>query len=311
MSSLTYVAGHTGLIGSAVMDLLVRRGETPLTASRTELHLTDQQAVEEFFRAHRPERVYLLAGRVGGIKANSTKPVEFFSENVLIATNVMLSAALYGTRRLIFPASACMYPKQCPQPITPAALWSGPPEESSLPFATAKLAGCMLAQSLRRQHELEFLTVVPATCYGPGDRFSDEGHVVGSMMARMHRAKERSDAEFVIWGSGQPRREFIYSTDVARAMLQLMDAESLPSDEIIHIGSGEEVSMLELAQRMAEAVGYRGQIRCDASRPDGMPRRLLDSGPMRKLGWKPEVPLAQGLKLAYDWYCRHGLEAAP
>lgn len=297
------VLGASGLIGSGVARLLAAEGFLRvLCPARGELDLRDAAAVEAYFARHQPAHVFLLAGRAGGIEANRARPAEFIHDNLAIQSAVMRAAWRQGAS-LLWPASACAYPKDCPQPMRPEMLLTGPLEPTSESFAVAKLAGIKLAQAFNAQHGTRFIVVVPATVYGPGDRFDEGGHVVASLIARFHRAAAEGAPRAVIWGTGRPRREFLYVDDVAQAMIFLM--RRYKGEAIMHIGAGQDVSIMELATLVAEVVGFRGRIEPDPSRPDGMPRRLLESSLIRHLGWQPSVPLREGLARTYEWYRRN------
>ncbi|MCE5327936.1 MAG: GDP-L-fucose synthase [Planctomycetaceae bacterium] len=297
------VAGHTGLIGSAVCRALRRQGHDALILpTRQQCDLTDRAAVEDLFRCERPQYVFLLAAMSGGIKRNATFPAEMIRTNLAIATNVIDAAHRGGVEKLLFPGSACAYPRLCPMPIQPGALLSGPLEPTNEPFAVAKIAGMRMCQAYHRQYGARFIVVVPATVYGPGDHFDENGHVVAALIARFHGAKLRGESEAVVWGSGRPRREFIYVDDVAEAMIFLMNRYD--GEEIVHIGSGRDIAIADLAAQIAHAVGYSGRIIFDSSAPDGMPRRLLDSGPLTVMGVRPKVSLEEGLAATCAWYER-------
>ena len=303
--SRVYVAGHTGLIGSALVRKLAQAGrDRLLLCTHAELELTDARQVEAFFGSQRPEYVFLAAGRVGGIEANRTFPADFICQNLAMQMNVMGSAMRHRTRRLLFLASACAYPRDCPQPIRPEMLLSGPLEPTNEPFAVAKIAGIKMAQAYNAQHGTDFLCAVPATAYGPNDHFDAGGHVIASLMARFHQAKTAGADCVEIWGTGRPRREFIYVDDLAEALILLMD--QYDGQEIVHVGVGEDVAIADLAERIRQVVGFEGKIVCDTSRPDGMPRRLLDSQEIRQLGWRPRTPLQEGLARTYQWYLQNG-----
>lgn len=308
-----YVAGHTGLVGSALVRCLRRAGHRNLlTASHAELDLTDQSAVEAFFRRHRPEYVFLCAGVAGGIHRNKTCPAEMIRDNLAIQTHVMHAAWQNETAKLLFVASACTYPKHCDQPIGTETFMAGPVEPTNEPFAVAKIAGITMADAYRRQYGARFVTCIPATIYGPGDHFDANGHVVSALIDRFHRAKLARDAEVAVWGTGRPRREFLYADDFGEALAFLMDryepAPAASDRGVIHVGSGEDTSIADLAKTIRAVVGYEGLLTFDTSRPDGMPRRLLDSTRIREMGWSPTTDLHEGLRRTYDWYLQN---AAP
>ena len=300
-----YVAGHTGLIGSALVRRLRGAGfSNLLLRTHEELDLTDPAAVEAFFAAHRPEVVFLMAGKAGGIEANRTRGGEFIRDNLAIQVNVMDAARRHGAGRLVFPASACAYPRDGDQPIRPEMLMAGPVEPGSAPFATAKLAGVAMIRAYNAQYGTRFLPVVPATAYGPGDHFDTGGHVISSLMARMHAAKAAGAEAVTVWGTGQCRREFLYVDDLADALILLAGKPDVT--DLVNVGFGEDISIAELAERIASAVGFAGRLEFDTSRPDGMPRRLLDSAAIRRLGWAPRTPLDDGLAATYRWYVEQG-----
>ncbi|MCX5796513.1 MAG: GDP-L-fucose synthase [Elusimicrobia bacterium] len=300
-----YVSGHAGLVGSALVRLLRRKGfRRVVTRSRRRLDLTDRAAVERFFRSCRPRYVFHAAAEVGGISANSSRPADFIYQNLAIQTNVIDAAHRHGVERLIFFGSSCAYPKSARVPIREDSLLTGALEPTNEPYAVAKIAGLKMCQAYNRQYGSDFLTVVPANLYGPGDHFAEDGHVVAGLMRRFHEAKVSRSPGVTLWGSGRPRRDFLYVDDLAEACLFLMRrAERLPCD-LINIGSGRETSVRDLARSVLRVVGYRGRIAFDASRPDGAPRRFLDSRRIVALGWRPRTALAEGLRLTYAWYRR-------
>ena len=297
-----YVAGHEGLIGSALVralsdsDLVLR--------THRELELCDEHAVNGFFEAARPQYVLLAAGRVGGIVANRDRPADFLAENLAIQSNVMRAAHRCGAKRLIFFASSCMYPRECAQPMAEEALLTGRPEPTSIAYAVAKLAGMELCLSLNRQHGGQrFVPLIPNSVYGPNDDFEPStGHVLSSLLGRFHAAKTRGDRAVTLWGSGTPRREFLHADDLARGCVALLDADLSATRMPLNVGPGEDVSIAELAAIVKDIVGYQGAIEWDRTKQDGAPRKLLDSARMRAFGWKPAVPLAEGIRRTYQWY---------
>ena len=304
-----YVAGHTGLVGSALARRFSgRAGLRVLTAGRAELDLMDAQAVERFLSAEKPEVVIIAAGRVGGIAANSAKPAEFIRENLLIETSLIHASWKAGVKRLLNFGSACMYPKECPQPMMPRDLMTGKMEASSEPYAAAKWAGMVLCSAYSRQHGVSYVTAIPSTVYGPGDNFDPlDGHVLSSLIRKFHEAAARGDREVVLWGTGEPRREFIYSDDLAEACEIILGETQ--GDDPINVGGGESISIRELAGGVADVTGFRGTVSWDRSRPDGPLEKLLESGPIRALGWKPRTGLRDGLERTFRWYLQH--EAVP
>lgn len=306
--SAIYVAGHAGLIGSAVVRRLERDGyRTPVTRRRSELELQNSGQVSEFFEAVRPEYVILAAGRVGGIVENQTFPADFLDENIAIQLNVLKAARKVGVRRLIMFGSSCMYPRECAQPMAEDALLSGKPEPTSLPYAIAKLAGTSLCQAYNQQdRDTRFIPVIPNSAYGPHDNFDPKSaHVLSALMARFHQAKVTGAESVTLWGSGAPRREFIHADDIAAACVHLLRQDDLAVALPLNIGVGQDISIKELAELIAGVVGYRGNVQWDQTKPDGAPRKLLDSARIRSLGWRPSVPLAEGIAATYQWYVAH------
>lgn len=311
--AVTYVAGHAGLIGSAVVRRLEREGyRTLITKRRNELDLQNAAAVDEFFEEVRPEYVILAAGRVGGIMENQSFPADFMDENVAIQLNVLKAARKTGVRRMILFGSSCMYPRECPQPMAEAALLSGKPEPTSLPYAVSKLLGMYMCLAYNKQdREARFIPVIPNSAYGPYDNFDPKSsHVLSALLARFHEAKVTGAQSICLWGTGSPRREFIHADDIAGACVHLLLEEDLTVEFPINIGIGEDVSIKELAELIAGVVGYRGELNWDSTKPDGAPRKLLDSARIRSLGWKPRIGLCEGLTETYRWYVNH-LKAAP
>lgn len=305
-----YVAGHRGLVGSAIVRSLRAKGyDNLLLRTHAELDLADQKAAEAFFAAEKPEYVFLAAAKVGGILANNSYPAEFIHENLAIQTNVIDAAYRNGVRRLLFLGSSCIYPRDCPQPIREEFLLTGPLEPTNRPYALAKIAGIEMCWSYNRQYGTKFLSVMPTNLYGPGDNYDLTGsHVIPALIRKFHDAKTRGDAQVDVWGSGKPLREFLYSEDMADACVFLMEMDEPAFDQIldahrhaplVNIGSGIEVSIAELAALVSRVVGYRGVIVYDSTKPDGTPRKLLDTGRLRQLGWRQKTDLESGLVLAY------------
>jgi GDP-L-fucose synthase len=302
-----YVAGHRGLAGSAIVRRLEASGcRNVLVRTHAELDLIDQASVREFFQTEKPEYVFLAAAKVGGIVANDTYPAEFIQQNIAIQTNVIHEAWKAGVRRLLFLGSSCIYPRDCPQPIKEEYLLTGPLESTNRSYAIAKIAGVEMCSAYNKQYGTQFLAAMPTNLYGPGDNYDLEtSHVLPALIRKMHEAKRRSDSEVVIWGTGTPRREFLHSDDMADACVLLM---SLPEEEflsmvadglpLINIGSGTDVTIRELAELVADVVEYPGNLRFDDDRPDGTPRKLMDSSRLDGLGWKPKISLQQGIALA-------------
>ena len=304
-----YVAGHQGLVGSAIVRALHARGHTNLvTRSHAELELTDQAQVRDFFRAERIDQVYLAAARVGGIHANNTYPAEFIYDNMMVQANVVHEAWKSGVQKLLFLGSSCIYPRLAPQPIREAYLMSGMLEPTNEPYAMAKIAGIKLCESYNRQYGTDYRSVMPTNLYGPGDNYHPENsHVIPALIRRFHEAKLTNAPEVVIWGSGKPMREFLYVDDMAEACVHVMNldhatytAHTDPMHSHINVGTGEDVTIAELARLVGETIGYRGRIGFDTSKPDGTPRKLLDVSKLKNLGWQASTPLPEGLRRAYE-----------
>lgn len=297
-----WVAGHRGMVGAALLRRLARENCRLLTAERDELDLTRQAEVERWMADMRPQAVFVAAAKVGGIAANSAWPVSFLYDNLAIATNVIHAAAKTGVEKLLFLGSSCIYPKFAPQPIVEDSLLSGPLEPTNEWYAIAKIAALKLCQAYRRQEGRDFIAAMPTNLYGPGDNFDPvSSHVVPALMRKAHEAKTRGDGEFVIWGSGAPRREFLHVDDAADALVHLMTHYS--GESHVNVGSGSEMTILELAELTARVVGFTGRIATDPSKPDGTPRKLLDSSKLGNLGWGPAIGLEEGLAATYAWFC--------
>jgi GDP-L-fucose synthase len=297
-----FVAGHRGLVGSAVVREFQRHGYSNLVlAGSSELDLRSQDAVERFFAAERPTHVVLAAARVGGILANSTRPADFIRDNLQIQTNVIHSAWESGVRRLCFLGSSCIYPRLAPQPIREESLLTGPLEATNEWYAIAKIAGLKMCQAYRRQYGFDAFSLMPTNLYGPGDNFDPEtSHVLPALIRRFHEARLRGDAEVVVWGTGTPRREFLHVHDLAGAIVHLLRDYS--SEEPVNVGWGEDVTIRELAELVAEVVGFQGRVVFDPSRPDGTPRKLLDVSRITALGWRPRIGLREGVVGTYQWF---------
>jgi GDP-L-fucose synthase len=298
-----FVAGHGGLVGSAIVRRLRREGFTNLqVATRGQLDLRDQAAVNYWFRANRPEYVFLVAGTVGGILANSTRPAEFIYDNLMIHATVIHASHLYDARRLLYLGSSCIYPRECPQPIREEYLLSGKLEPTNEPYAVAKISGIRLCQAYRRQYGCDFISAMPTNLYGPGDNFDlTSSHVVPALIRKFHEAGEQGVDEAVVWGTGSPRREFLHVDDLADACLYLM--ENYDEDEHINIGTGEDLSIRELAELVRDVVAPSVRLRFDTSKPDGTPRKLLDVTRLHELGWRHQIDLRQGIEQTYRWFC--------
>jgi GDP-L-fucose synthase len=297
-----FVAGHRGLVGSAVWRCLEARGHRALIGrSSAELDLRDRSDVFDFFAANRPSCVVLAAARVGGILANAGAPADFLSDNLRIQVNVLDAAARFGVRRLLFLGSSCIYPRQAPQPISEDALLTGPLEPTNDGYAIAKIAGILHVQALRRQHGCSYISAMPTNLYGPGDNFDlATSHVLPALVRRFHEAKESGAPVVTLWGTGTPRREFLHADDLARACVLLLERYDDPAP--VNIGVGTDVTIRALAELVARIVGYDGALEWDSSKPDGTPRKLLDSSRIAALGWRPEIGLDEGIRSTYDWY---------
>jgi GDP-L-fucose synthase len=297
-----FVAGHRGMVGSALVRRLESQGFTNvLTRDRSQLDLGDESAVASFFAEARPDIVILAAAKVGGIKANSDYPVEFLLENERIQNNVIESAHRMDVRKVLFLGSSCIYPKFAPQPIHEDALLTGPLEPTNEAYAVAKIAGIKLCQAYAREYGANFITVMPTNLYGPNDNFDLEtSHVLAALLRKAHEAKERNEKELIVWGTGKPRREFLHVDDLAAACLLLL--EKYDSPEIINVGCGEDVTIRQLAELICDIVGFDGELVWDATKPDGTPRKLLDVTRIRALGWQPEIPLRKGIAQTYEWF---------
>jgi GDP-L-fucose synthase len=296
-----YVAGHRGMVGSAVLRLLQSRGYANLlTKTSNELDLRDGRLVARWFTEAKPDYVIVAAAKVGGIWANNTRPAEFIYDNLAIQTNLIHQAHLHGVKKLLLLGSSCIYPRDSPQPIREAHLLTGPLEKTNEWYAVAKIAGIKMCQAYRRQYGRDFIAAMPTNLYGPNDNFNlESAHVLPALIRRFHEAKQSGVAP-TLWGSGTPRREFLHVDDCAEACLILMDQYS--GEEIVNVGAGQDISIVELATLVAEAVGYRGEIRWDRTKPDGTPRKLMDSSKMLAMGWRPRIELREGIERTYDWY---------
>ena len=303
--SLIYVAGHRGLVGSAIVRRLGAAGFTNLLLrTHQETDLANQASVEQLFADHRPEYVFLAAARVGGILANDTRPAEFLKENLAIQTNVIDAAYRHGTRKLLFLGSSCIYPKNAPQPMREDCLLTGPLEPTNEWYAIAKIAGLKMCQAYRRQYGFNAISAMPTNLYGPGDNFNlNSSHVLPALLRKFHEAKAQGKDAVEIWGTGSPRREFLHVDDFADACLFLM--RQYDEESWINVGSNEEVTIADLASMVAKAVAYGGSLTFNPSMPDGTPRKLLDSTRLRRLGWAPRIDLASGIAGTYRWLVEH------
>ncbi|MCC0053099.1 MAG: GDP-L-fucose synthase [Rhodobiaceae bacterium] len=310
----TYVAGHRGLAGGAIVSKLKAREIKTITRTRAELDLSDQAAVREFMQREKPDRVILAAGKVGGIMANDRYPAEFIYENLIIQANVIHEAYRAGVRKLLFLGSSCIYPKLAEQPMREDALLTGPLEETNEPYAVAKIAGIKLCESYNRQYGTDYRSVMPTNLYGPGDNFHPENsHVLPALIRRFAEAVRDCLDEVVVWGSGTPKREFLYVGDMAEACLFVLgldkdvyDRETNPMLSHINVGTGADVTIRELAETVARVTGFAGKITFDATRPDGPPRKLLDVSRLAGLGWAASVGLEDGIRHTYEWFLSEG-----
>jgi GDP-L-fucose synthase len=298
------VAGHRGLVGSAILRALEARGHSHLlTATSRDLDLREQAAVRAFYRAERPEYVFVAAAKVGGILANDTYPADFLYDNLMIEANLIHGAFAAGVKKLFFLGSTCIYPKLAPQPLKEEYLLTGPLELTNEWYAVAKIAGIKLCQAYRRQHGCHFIAAMPTNLYGPGDNFDLAGsHVLPALIRKFHEAKHAGAPEVLVWGSGTPRREFLHVDDCAAACLHLMD--TYDGADIVNIGVGEDLTIADLATLVAKVVGYPGRIVYDRSKPDGTPRKLVDVTRIFGLGWRPRIGLEDGIRGTYDWFVR-------
>jgi GDP-L-fucose synthase len=300
-----FVAGHRGLVGSAIVRRLRAEGFGHLlTATREQLDLRDQAAVNYWFRANRPEYVFLVAGTVGGILANATRPAEFLYDNMMIHATVVHASHLYGVRRLLYLGSSCIYPRDCPQPMHEGALLTGRLEPTNEPYAVAKIAGIKLCQAYRRQYGCDFISAMPTNLYGPHDNFDlESSHVLPAMIRKFHDAAVAGTREVVIWGSGSPRREFLHVDDLADACLFLL--ERYEDEQHINVGTGEDLSIVDLARLVRDVVHPSATLVFDATKPDGTPRKLLDVSRLHGLGWRHRIALEQGIAETYRWFVAH------
>jgi len=300
--SRIYVAGHTGMVGSAIVRCLEKNGyENIIKRTHKELDLTRQEDCEKFFREEKPEYVFLAAAKVGGIHANNTYPADFIMENMLIECNVIRSAFQNNVKKLMFLGSSCIYPKHCPQPIKEEYLLTGPLEPTNEAYALAKISGIKMCQSYNRQYGTRYISVMPANLYGINDRFDEyNSHVIPAMIIKFHKAKTENLPFVELWGTGKPLREFLYVDDMAEACVHLM--HHYDGNEPVNIGSGMEISIKELAEIIRDVTGYKGDIVFDSSKPDGTPRRVLDNSKITAMGWKPKTDIRDGIKKEYEYY---------
>lgn len=299
-----YIAGHTGLLGAVILNTLRNAGyNNIITMPHKELDLTKQLDVEDFFKRTRPQYVILCAAKVGGIQANISYPAEFIYENTAIQTNIIHSAYIYGVKKLLYFASACTYPRNCPQPMKEEYLLSGYLESTNEPYAVAKISGLKMCQAYNKQYGTNFICAIPTNIYGPGDNFNeDDSHVISALIKKFYEAKLNRNPTVVIWGSGNPIRDFIYVDDLADASLFLMD--NYNSSGCINISSGKGISIREIGYMIKEIVGYNGEIVFDSDKPDGMAKKVLDASKLKELGWELKTSIREGLKKTYEWYMR-------
>ena len=318
LDQVVFVAGHRGMVGSAIVRRLQQLGyKNILTAGREELDLRDQAAVRQFFKSHKIDQVYLAAAKVGGIHANNTYPAEFIYENLMIEANVIHAAHLADVQKLLFLGSSCIYPKYAHQPMKEEELLTGVLEPTNEPYAIAKIAGIKLCESYNRQYGRDYRSVMPTNLYGPNDNFHPENsHVIPALLRRFHEAVQRGDDEVVIWGSGNPMREFLHVDDMAAASVHIMELARETYDthtsmmlSHINVGTGMDCSIRELAEMIAEVTGFEGRLMFDATKPDGTPRKLLDVSRLNALGWQANISLKDGLRDVYDWYVRNTEQA--
>ena len=308
-SQKIYVAGHRGIVGTAIVNTLQSKGYSNIvTRTHAELDLTNQAAVLDFFKAQQPTQLYLAAAKVGGIYANNAYPAEFIYQNLMIQANIIHAAWVTGVQKLLFLGSSCIYPKLASQPMREDAMLSGQLEATNEPYAIAKIAGIKLCESYNRQYGVDYRSIMPTSLYGPGDNYHPENsHVIPALILRFHKAKVSGATSVAVWGTGTPRREFLYVDDMAAASVHVMhldkavyDAQTEPMQSHINLGYGSDVTIAELAQAVGQTVGYQGEITFDANKPDGTPRKWMDSSRLNSLGWKPKITLKQGLLLTYE-----------
>ncbi len=305
-----YVAGHSGMVGSAIVRRLEAGGYTSILArTHAELDLTEQAAVRQFIEREQPDYIFIAAAKVGGIHANNTFRAEFIYQNLMIEANIISAAQQVGVQRLLFLGSSCIYPRYCPQPIREAYLLSGPLEQTNEPYAIAKIAGIKLCESYNRQYGTRYVSAMPTNLYGPNDNYDlQTSHVLPALIRKAHEAKLRGDAELKVWGSGKPMREFLHVDDMADACVFLMEREDI-TEGLFNVGTGTDVTIRELAETIMDVVGFKGELAFDPSKPDGTPRKLLDVSLLRGIGWQAKIALREGIKLTCDLYHERLLHA--
>ncbi|WKA57753.1 GDP-L-fucose synthase [Planococcus shenhongbingii] len=309
LDSKIYIAGHRGLVGSAIKRKLEEKGYWNLVyRTSQELDLTRREEVDEFFQKEKPDYVFLAAARVGGIIANNEFPADFIRDNLMIQTNVIDASHQFGVKKLLFLGSTCVYPKYAPQPMREESLLTGLLEPTNEPYAIAKIAGIKMCEAYNKQYGTDFISVMPTNLYGPYDNYDlHSSHVLPALIRKFHEAKVKGDEAVVVWGTGEPRREFLYSEDLADALLFLMN--NYKSSELINIGTGKDMPISMLAEKVKETVGYNGKIVFDTKKPDGTPRKLVDVSRLRSMGWKAPTSLSEGLALAYNWFLENEADA--
>ncbi len=303
-----YVAGHRGLVGSSIVRCLEQNGfQHIITRTHQELELTNQQAVHQFFKQEKPDFVFLAAAKVGGIYANNSYPAEFIRDNLLIQAHIIHEAYVSNVKKLLFLGSSCIYPRDCPQPIKEDYLLTGPLEPTNKPYALAKIAGIEMCQAYNRQYGTAFISVMPTNLYGPGDNYDlENSHVIPALIRKMHEANIRGDKEVMIWGTGQPKREFLYVDDLAQACIQMMNHKE--GIDLINIGSGQDLTILALAELIQEIVGFKGKLVFDTKMPDGTPRKILNIDKANEMGWTPKTPIREGLEKTYKAFQFEGVK---
>ncbi|MCX6762504.1 MAG: GDP-L-fucose synthase [Candidatus Moranbacteria bacterium] len=304
-NSKIYVAGHKGLVGSAITRNLQKNGyDNLIFRTFAELDLTNQKATADFFAEEKPEYIFLAAAKVGGIKANNDFSADFIYQNLEVQNNVIHNAFVNGAKKLLFLGSSCIYPRDCPQPIKEEYFMTGPLEKTNDAYATAKIAGIKMCQSYNRQYGTKFISVMPTNLYGPNDNFDlESSHVLPALLRKFHEAKQKNEKEVIMWGTGKPKREFLHVDDLADACIFLMN--NYEDSEIVNIGTGEDIEIIDLAKMIKDIVGFEGEIKNDLSKPDGTPKKQLDVSKLHNLGWKHKIPLEEGIKETHNWFLKN------